>query len=290
MALRDLIERARKQAEARLPESVRDLGRRLGREVAARAPAPVADALERLVGTTPPEAAHEPASAATPTSPPAPAPVGEAPVPASGRTGRAAVLDRVHAKADAGLKPEDRLVVVYFTQECAEDVARIRELVRTVETTLREMDLRREPPQTERQLAQQTGVMVPPWVYINGRYWGGRYEIESLAATGDLEPVIAARLDELGPEARRIGRLQEVHSDEISVDNVLARWRLGHILCVDDLDAWFEVDRDGTERFFHQGGSRPVEDMPAVAAEIVRAVEAGEYEAVWLLEPSVALR
>ncbi|MEM9455323.1 MAG: hypothetical protein AAGF11_14165 [Myxococcota bacterium] len=198
-----------------------------------------------------------------------------------------AVLERVKTKAERGLKPEDRLVVIYATPDEQEDVAAIETILEKVEAEVRHNDLRREP-QTARQLAKLTGVMVPPYVFINGRHWGNRYDLESLAASGDLPLVVANRLDEISDEARRIGHLQQSFSDEISVQNILARWRQGHILCVDDLDAWFESDRDG-ERFYYQGGPRPVEDMPAVAAEIVAAVEAEEYEAVWQLEPSVHL-
>jgi glutaredoxin len=199
-----------------------------------------------------------------------------------------AVLARVKAKAERGLKPEDRLVVVYATPAEDEEVRAIMAILSTIEAEVRHNDLRREP-QTARQLAKLTGVMVPPYVFINGRHWGNRYDLESLAAWGDLPLVVANLLDEISPEARRMGRVHESFSDEISVDNILTRWKLGHILCVDDLDSWYEVDRDQEERFFYQGGPHPAEEMPAVAAEIVRAVEAGELEAVWQLEPSVHL-
>lgn len=216
----------------------------------------------------------------------------EAPGPAGGsgppgREATADVLARVKTKAEHGLKPEDRLVVVYFTREVEDDVRAIRESLDGIDTVVREMDLGREPPQTSRQLAELTGVMVPPYVYINGRYWGGRYDIESLKVSGDLEPVVANRLDEIGEEARRIGKIRDAYSDEITVENLLTRWRMGHILCVDDLDAWFEVDKDGTERFYYQGGPEDVSRMREIAEEIASAVEAGEYEATWQLEPSV---
>nr|MCH9686842.1 hypothetical protein [Deltaproteobacteria bacterium] len=174
------------------------------------------------------------------------------------------VLERVKAKADQGLKPEDRLVVVYATPEQAEDVAAIMKILETVEAEVRENDLRREP-QTARQLAKLTGVMVPPYVFINGRFWGARYDMESLSVSGDLPLVVANRLDELSEEARRIGHIQESFSDELSVDNIVTRWRQGHILCVDDLDSWYEVDRSGNPQFFYQGGPRAVEDMRTVA-------------------------
>jgi len=216
----------------------------------------------------------------------------EAPAPASvadvRREDPLAVLERVKAKAERGLKPEDRLVVVYATPVEDEEVQAIMAILSTLEAEVRHNDLRREP-QTARQLAKLTGVMVPPYVFINGRHWGNRYDLESLAAWGDLPLVVANRLDEISPEARRLGNVHESFSDEISVSNILGRWKLGHILCVDDLDSWYEVGRDNDERFFYQGGPHPVEDMPNVAAEIVRAVEAGELEAVWQLEPSVQL-
>jgi glutaredoxin len=216
---------------------------------------------------------------------PAPAPKSVADVR---REDPASVLERVRAKAERGLKPEDRLVVVYATPDEEEDVQAIFAILASIEAEVRQSDLRREP-QTARQLAKLTGVMVPPYVFINGRHWGNRYDLESLAAWGDLPLVAANLLDEISDEARRLGNVHESFSDELSVQNILRRWKLGHILCVDDLDSWYEVDRDRNERFFYQGGPRSVEDMPAVAEEIVRAVEAEEYEAVWQLEPSVQL-
>jgi len=237
-----------------------------------------AEAKGRLLGPPPAQAAPPPASASTQAPSPAPA------VP--GRESPEEVLRRVKSKAEHGLKPEDRLVVIYATAAEAEDVAAIRRCFADIETQLRESDLAREP-QTQRQLAKLTDVMVPPYVYINGRYWGARYDIETLTASGELEKVVANRLDELGPEARRIGKLRDSFSDEISVANVLERWRLGHILCVDDLDSWFEVDKDGRERFFHAGGEQSVADMQSIAETIVRDVADGTYEARWMLDPSV---
>jgi glutaredoxin len=194
----------------------------------------------------------------------------------------------VHTKADEGLKPEDRLVVVYSTADEREAVTEIRRSLSGIEATIREMDLDREP-QTAKQIAQLTGVMIPPYVFINGRYWGGQYEIASLAACGDLEHVVANRLQRIGDEAKRIGKIHESHSDEISVENILHRWKLGHILCVDDLDSWYEVDRDGTEHFYYQGGPRAVDEMPEVAQEIVQGVADEAFTAVWLLDPTVQI-
>jgi glutaredoxin len=320
--LKDLLDRARRIAEEHLPEDVLDAGRKLGRTVAAHAPAPLAEVIHYVTGEPesepkpekteagePGTAEREPAvhapAASEPTAPAAServaaervategldeasAPTAPSAVAAVRREDPAAVLERVRAKAERGLKPEDRLVVVYSTPDEDEDVQAILGILASVEAEVRQSDLRREP-QTARQLAKLTGVMVPPYVFINGRHWGNRYDLESLAASGDLPLVVANRLDEISEEARRLGRVHESWSDEISVENILARWKRGHILCVDDLDSWYEVDREHGERFYYQGGPHPVEDMPAVAEEIVRAVQAEEFEAVWQLEPSVQL-
>lgn len=199
-----------------------------------------------------------------------------------------AVLDRVHEKAERGLKPEDRLVVIYATPEHQEDIDAIEATLEQVEAEVRHNDLRREP-QTARQLAKLTGVMVPPYVFINGKHWGNRYDVEALAVSGDLELVVANRLDEISEEARRIGGIRESFSDEMTADNIVHRWKLGHILCVDDLDSWYEVDRAGEGHFYFGGGPQSVDDMRKLAQEVADAVEAEEYEAVWQLEPSVHL-
>lgn len=260
------------------------------------APAPIAAALERIVpGAVAPPPAPAPAPPPSPTAPPAPAPAAAAPAaptPAAAAPTAvedpAVVLARVKAKAERGLKPEDTLVVIYATDRERAGVEQIAKLFDGIDTTVRIMDLDREP-QTKRQMARLTDVMVPPYVFINGRYWGGPYEMEALAGTGDLPRVVAHLLDEIGPEARRIGKLRETFSDDITVANLLERWRLGHILCVDDLDAWLETDREGRERFFYQGGERPAEQMEQIAGEVVAAVEAGTYEAHWLLDPAVRM-
>lgn len=267
MGLRGLLNKAKNLAEENLPSEVLDASRRLRDTVLEHAPEAVTDALGRV-------AAED-----------------EAPAPAETATvaeqRRADTLQRVKSKADQGLKPEDSLVVVYATTEERDEVAQIEALFTKIDTVMRVMDLDKEPLQTKSQLAKLTGKMVPPYVYINGRYWGASGEMESLSASGDLRLVVANRLDELGEEARRIGGIHDVYDDDITVPNILERWKLGHILCVDDLDAWYEEDRDGTGHFYYQGGPRPVEDMPEVAEEIVAAVEAEEYEATWQLEPTV---
>lgn len=324
--LKDLLERAKRVAEEHLPKDVLDAGRELGRTVAAHAPAPLAEVIHYVTeqseeakaeqaakaeATARAEvakaqaeakahaeaaeaaeaAAHAEAeakahaeAAAHAEAEEAQAAVGTMPM----REDPAKVLARVKAKAERGLKPEDRLVVVYSTPDEDDDVQAILAILAGIEAEVRQSDLRREP-QTARQLAELTGVMVPPYVFINGRHWGNRYDLESLAAWGDLPKIVANLLDDISDDARRLGKVHDSYSDEIGVDNILTRWKLGHILCVDDLDSWYEVDRQHGERFFYQGGPRPVADMHAVAEEIVRAVEAGELEAVWQLEPSVHL-
>ncbi|MEX1363501.1 MAG: glutaredoxin domain-containing protein [Nannocystaceae bacterium] len=281
---KDLIDRAKRVAEQTLPEEVLDAGRKLGRSVAAYAPAPLAEVIHYVTGD---EDAEEPPKADASQSPKSDAVTKPEPA-APRREDPRTVLERVKTKAEHGLKPEDRLVVIYHDGEQDEDVAAIKKILESVEAEVRENDLRREP-QTARQLAELTGVMVPPYVFINGKHWGARYDLEALAVDGDLEPVVANRLDEISEEARRIGHVHESFSDEISVDNIIDRWKRGHILCVDDLDSWVETDRDGTQRFYYQGGPHPLEEMRSVAEQIERGVEAEEFEAVWMLEPSVHL-
>ena len=263
--IRGLLDRAKKLAEDNLPSEVVDAGRKVRDEVLKRAGiASGPDEEAEDGGAAAHEGADEPRFRENPHD----------------------VLQRVKTKADRGLKPEDSLVVVYATGEQADEVEQIMQSLKGVDTTIRQIDLDRERPQVRTQLAKLTGKMVPPYVYINGRYWGSTYDIESLRVCGDLPHVVANRLDEIGEEAKRIGDIRESFSDEISVDNILKRWKLGHILCVDDLDAWYEVEK-GEERFYYQGGPRAVDDMRAVAEEITAAVADDEYEAHWQLEPSV---
>lgn len=285
---RRLLTRARAYAEQAVPPDVLAAGRRLRDRVRETAPAPIAAAIDRLAEVI----ADEPDPAAQPEPAADDAPVAAAPPPGAtqaesfAHNDPEAVLRRVKERAEHGLKPEDTLVVVYATSLETDAVDEIVRCFDGIDTTVRVMDLDREP-QTKRQLAKLTDVMVPPYVYINGRYWGAQYEIVALAATGDLPAVVGHRLDEIGPEARRIGKIHDTYSDAISVDNILARWDLGHILCVDDLDAWFERDRSGAERFFYMGGEQPVSTMPVVAEDIVRRVDDGEIEAQWRLDTLV---
>lgn len=258
---KDLLQRAKQLASEHLPEEVKDAGRRWLGEGTATAPPETTTA----VATIPrPQQTEDYAEK---------------------RAQEA--LARLRSKATHGLKPEDRLVVIYATEAESDAVREIRETLAGIDTTIREMDLNKEPPQTARQIAQLTNVMVPPYVYINGRYWGAQYEMLSLRASGDLEHVVANRLDLLSEPAKRMGNIHDAFSDALTVPNILERWKLGHILCVDDLDSWYEVDRDGTPHFYYQGGPRSPSEMQAVAEEIVAGVEAQTFEARWMLEPSV---
>lgn len=277
MRLRGLLNKAKSLAEENLPTEVLEASRRLRDTVLEHAPVAVTDAIGRIVSEdgapdSRPDLSEDKAALA-----------------AAAERRRKEALERVKSKAEHGLKREDSQTVVYATSEEHDEVAEIEGVFARIDAPVRVMDLDKEPLQTKTQLAKLTGKMVPPYVYINGRYWGALGEMESLSASGDLDLVIANRLDELREESRRIGKIRDVYDDDITATNILQRWKLGHILCVDDLDAWFEVDRDGSEKFYYQGGPRPVEDMPTVADEIAAAVEAEEYEASWQLEPSVQI-
>lgn len=127
-------------------------------------------------------------------------------------------------------------------------------------------------------------------MYIRGRFWGSEGEIVSLRATGDLAHVVAGRMDAISDEARRIGKIQREFDEAMTAENIAARLRLGHIVAMDDLDCWCEVDpASAEERVFYEGSPRPLADLPAIAAEIAARVEAGEVSARWLFEPEVSL-
>ena len=139
-----------------------------------------------------------------------------------------------------------------------------------------------------RQIAGDTKVYVPPYVFIDGRFWGAEFDILSLEDSGDLHKVVEGRLDEISDEAKRIGHVHESFSDALTPENIVDRLRRGHILCIDDLDCWYEHDKNG-ERFFYQGGVHPIERLEAVAREIAEAAEAEQIEAQWRFEPEFSL-
>lgn len=268
--LKNLLNRAKRIAKDNLPSEVVDAGRKILDEVAERAPSPIADALGHS-GT------HH----------------GDHDAMARRTEARKDILREAQAKqrargaAGEGLAPEDAAVVVYYGPGDEPEVARIRATFDGIDAAVREMDLRKEPAQTTTQLAKLTGKMVPPYVYINGKYWGAEYEMVALRADGDLQDIVLNRLDDISENAKRIGGIHDHFDDDITVENILSRWKLGHILCVDDLDTWYEVDKDGKERFFYEGAPHPAAEMRSVAERIAAGVSDESMEAQWLLEPSV---
>lgn len=250
--LRDLFRKAQAAAERHLPESVRETGRKLAEQVQGRAPA----SLQRL--------ARSLLDAATPE-------------PEEAEAGGGEPLDR-----------RDPIVVVVFgyPEDAATD--RVAALLAAEGVAFRRMNLH-DQPQAARQIASVTGVMVPPYVYVRGRFWGGEGELEGLRALGELHAVVAGELSGLSDEARRIGKLREEFDDALTPENILLRLRRGHILTVDDLDCWYEQGPDGQGQFFYEGGPRPVADMPAVAAEIAERCAASQLRATWRFEPAVTI-
>ncbi|MBL9104357.1 MAG: glutaredoxin [Myxococcales bacterium] len=258
--LKDLLRRAQDAAQRHLPESVRDTGRRLVDAVLERAPQSVQERVAPLLRGDP---AHEPeASADDP-------------------------VDGASAPADDPLDFRDtqkRVVLFGYPEDAATD--RVAALLTAEGIVFRRQNLHMQPREAM-QIASMTGVMVAPYVFIHGKFWGGEGEMESLRALGELAAIVDNRLDELSPEARRIGRLKQSFDDAITVANVVDRLRRGHILRVDDLDCWYEAPRAGQpSRFFHDGAPRPEADIPDVAAEIVRRVESEGVKATWVVDPN----
>lgn len=250
--LKDLLRRAQDAAQRHLPESVRDTGRRLVDAVLERAPQSVQERVAPLLRGDPAEDA----------APDAPA-----------------------AEADAALDFRDtqkRVVLFGYPDDPATD--RVAALLTAEGIVFRRQNLHLQPREAL-QIASMTGVMVAPYVFIHGKFWGGEGEMESLRALGELAAIIDNRLDDLSAEARRIGRVRQQFDDAITVANVVDRLRRGHILRVDDLDCWFEPARAGQPaRFFYEGAPRDEADIPAVAAEIVRRVEADAATTTWVVD------
>jgi hypothetical protein len=190
-------------------------------------------------------------------------------------------------KATPKPPPEEPAVVVYATLAEAEAVARIKAIFARHDAIVRQIDLATEP-KVARQIAQDTGVFVPPYVFVGGRFWGAEYDVLSLDESGDLPKILHGRLSELSAQARRIGRVRESFSDAMTSENILDRLRRGHILCVDDLDCWFEPD-EGEGRLYYEGGAHPGSELPALAERVAAAIEAGA-EAAWRFEPEIKLR
>ncbi len=262
--LKGLLRRAHEAAQRHLPERVRDGGRRLADAVLEHAPRVVQEAVAPLLRA--PDAPDEPNEPNEPAT-------------------RASVDDPASAEEALDFRDTQRRVVLFgYPEDAATD--RVAALFTGEGIVFRRQNLHQQPREAQ-QIASMTGVMVPPYVYIHGRFWGGEGEMESLRALGELQAVIANRLDELSPEARRIGKLRESFDDALTPDNILFRLRRGHIISVDGLDCWYESG--ASPRFFYDGAPRPVDEMPAIAAEIASRGESRECETRWLFEPSVGV-
>ena len=263
--LKGLLRRAQEAAHKHLPDSVLDGGRRLADSVLEHAPKIVQDTVGPLLRAPADEMAPADAApivAPEPTSEPAPEP-------------------------DDSLDFRDtqkRVVLFGYPEDDATN--RVAALFTAEGITFRRQNLHQQPREAL-QIASMTGVMVAPYVYIHGRFWGGEGEMESLRALGELRAVIANQLEDLSPEARRIGKLRESFDDALTPDNILFRLRRGHIISIDGLDCWYEAG--ASPRFFYDGAPRLVDEMPAIAAEIARRGESRECETRWLFEPSVGV-
>lgn len=255
--LKGLLRRAHEAAHKHLPERVRDSGRRLADAVLEHAPRVVQDAVAPLLRAP------------------------DAPEPAT----PASVDDPASADEALDFRDTQRRVVLFgYPEDAATD--RVAALFAAEGIVFRRQNLHQQPREAQ-QIASMTGVMVPPYVYIHGRFWGGEGEMESLRALGELQAVVANQLDELSPEARRIGKLRESFDDALTPDNILFRLRRGHIISIDGLDCWYEAG--ASPRFFYDGAPRVVDEMPAIAAEIASRGESRECETRWLFEPSVGV-
>lgn len=181
---------------------------------------------------------------------------------------------------------DPKVIVFGYPEESA--TQRVWALFAAEGIDIRRMNLHQQPD-AARQIAGVTGVMVPPYVYIHGRFWGSEGEIVSLQALGDLRAVIEGRLGDVSPEGRRIGKIREDFDEAMSAENIAARLRLGHIVAMEDLDCWCEGDPSSADaKVFYEGHVRPIGDLEAIAREIAGRVERGEVEARWLFEPAVS--
>ena len=264
--LKGLLRRAQEAANKHLPESVRDGGRRLADAVLEHAPRIVQDTVGPLLR----------APEADPTDPASTRPaVATAPV----------VDDLPTAEDPLDFRDTQKRVVLFgYPEDDASN--RVAAMFTRAGVTFRRQNLHQQPREAL-QIASMTGVMVPPYVYIHGRFWGGEGAMESLIALDELRLVIDNQLDRLSDEARRIGKLRESFDDALTADNILFRLGRGHILSIDGLDCWFEPGP--TPRFYYDGGPLPVDAMPRVAAEIARRAESSDTTTRWLFEPSVGV-
>ncbi len=250
-----LVQKAQKIADRHLPEEVREGGKRIAERVLERAPLRLRNAAETLFADDGSDLQSSPSAAS------------------------------VRREIDEDVS-EPKVVVFGHPEESA--TQRVWELLDGQDVPHRRMNLH-DQPAAARQIAGLTGVMVPPYVYVRGRYWGGEGEIISLIEVGDLAAVVAGDLDSISAESRRIGKLHEEFDDSMSAANICERLRLGHIVATHDLDCWCEPDpKTGEMRIIYEGGPRPMEDLEAIAEEIAAQVDDGEIEAHWLLEPEIS--
>jgi len=184
-------------------------------------------------------------------------------------------------------KTEPKVVVFGYPEDPT--TQRVWDLLDGQQVANRRMNLH-EQPTAARQIASLTRVMVPPYVYISGRYWGGEGELVSLIAMGDLAAIVAGDLSSISEDARRIGGLHEDFDDAMTAENIIARLKLGHIVAMEDLDCWCEPNPEtGENRVIYEGTPRSIDEIGSIAAEIARLVDEDEIEARWLLEPEVHL-
>jgi hypothetical protein len=258
--LKGLLRRAQEAAHKHLPETVLDTGRRLADAVLERAPRIVQETVAPLL-RGPDEAEVTQGGEDRPTPPASDA-----------------------AEALDFRDTQKRVVLFGYPEDDATNRVAARFAGQGI--VFRRQNLHQQPREAL-QIASMTGVMVPPYVYIHGRFWGGEGEMESLIGLDQLQFVIDNQLDRLSPEARRIGKLRESFDDALGADNILFRLKQGHILSVDGLDCWFESGPP--PRFYYDGAPHPVEAMAEVATEIARRAESADLATRWLFEPSVGL-
>jgi glutaredoxin len=275
--LRRVLRRARAEVRERLPPPLLEAGRELRRRAASSLPPDVRDLGHRIEAAfaafVDDEAAH---------APPAERPASDP------REPEQSAADRDLERARAMFKEEDAgLVVVYATHAEQDDVSVIQRIFARLGEPVRLVDLAVDP-RAFRNISTFTNVMVPPYVFIDGRHWGGRYEIEAIDAEGDLPAILSHRLDDLGPVARTIGKLHESFSDAVTVENLRDRFARGHSLCIDGIDSWCERDGAATV-LFHQGRRVAAEDVYATLEAIAADAAAGRIAATWRLEPAVKL-
>ncbi len=262
--LKRLIKRAKQVAEQHVPEGIRQTGQRLAQEVSERAPdslkhavASAVDGVDRLTSELLEGSADE------------------------------------SAKAPPQSETEDvigEIAVVVFGYPEDPEFTEAQALLEGEDVEFRAMNLHQQP-RAAQQIASVTGVMQPPYVYIHGRFWGGLGALQSLIGLGELAAVVDNRVEDLSNEARRIGKIREAYDDALTIDNICARLREGHILAVDGIDCWFEKGiSEASGRVYYDGKPHPATDLERIATDIVeRATEEPQLAIKWLFEPEVGL-